>query len=169
MLLKSNAIYKYLFTSLRSDRNLHLLKNVLPAAYFPPLYEECFQFSDNLLVFVFVWVVSVFPLCVPVLFCSFCSSCVFFLHFLSLWLSAPVLMCFTCVQLPRPSLCVYISLCASLCPRWFVVIMPVVYASSPVLASSAFSRLISFQCFPLCAFCFCSFYFLRFSLFIFTC
>ena len=38
-----------------------------------------------------------------------------------LWLSAPVLMCFTSVQLPLPSLCVDISLCAPLCPCLIVV------------------------------------------------
>ena len=50
--------------------------------------------------FLFYFVVSVF-------------EWVFFLRFLSLWFSAPVLMRSTCGQLPRPSLCVYISLCVS--------------------------------------------------------
>ena len=61
-----------------------------------------------------------------------------FLHFLSLWLSAPVLMCSTCVQLPLPPLCVDISLCASLCAGRFILVMfclniVISCASSPVL------------------------------------
>ena len=53
---------------------------------------------------------SVFCVLFPVLFCSFCSLCVFHLDFLSLscfpplWLAAPI--CSTCVQLPLPSLCI---------------------------------------------------------------
>ena len=72
-------------------------------------------------------------------------------------------MCSTCVQLPLPSLCVYISLCASLCPCWSVVWMPVVmsccdllcfvYPLSPELPSSASPR-VSLQWFPPCAFVF---------------
>ena len=50
-----------------------------------------------------------------VLYCSFCSLCVFHLHFLSLsrfppfWLSAPVLICSTCVRCLLPSLCIQVS------------------------------------------------------------
>ena len=105
-------------------------------SWFPTL---CFFLHFNLFRFMF------YP-CVlfPVLFCSFCSLCVCHLDFLSLscfsplWLSAPVLMCSTGVQLPLPSLCM--SLCFPLSSASCLVLHAVFQWPHQVLSPLMFFR-----------------------------
>ena len=91
----------------------------------PPPPPTVLGFMFSVFCFLFYFVVSVSSVF------SFFTSC--------LWLSAPVLMCSTCGQLPRPSLCVYISLCAPLCVCWVDVSCRAVslYPVSPELPSAA--------------------------------
>ena len=123
-------------------------------------YEECFQFDYDLLVFrvfpcvyVCIWPVPVshsvshsvfhsvfrflFSPCVlfPVLFCSFCSLC--FPSRLPVFVLCPALV-IVCTSPHVFHLCsitpvfpVCISLCASLCPCWFLISPGCLSSASP--------------------------------------
>ena len=97
--------------------------------------------------------------------CSLCvsnlTSCLCPVSCPCVWLHL-FLMCFTCVQFPRPSLCT--SLCASLCLCQLVVITS--YLTSLPFPTSwfltVFCFLVSYPCFPV--FCFPSVFYVFFSL-----